>query len=277
MTSNTIILITGSNSGLGYETIKALLSSSDRKAKPYTIILTSRGADRAEQAAQTLCKDDSLKSALSSGSEIVPLPLDIDDDSTVASLHKVVADKFGRLDILVNNAGINLDYEVAAGKYTVREGFVKAFNTNVASTHLVTHAFMDLLFLSPSPRIVFLSSGIASLGEHTDEKYPVNKPPPAGWPKQPHFSSTTYRTTKTAANMMILEWARVLRNDEKFKISIIDPGWNATNLGGLDAEKIKAMGASDPSVGGGFIASVIEGDRDADIGRMVYKDGVVAW
>lgn len=141
---------------------------------------------------------------------------------------------------------------------TTRDAFVKAFNTNVASVHLFNEAFIDLVLKSSSSRILFLSSGIASLGEHTDPKFPVNQSPPAGWPKPYTFIMTTYRTSKTAMNMMILEWMRVLKHDG-MKIHIIDPGFLATDLGGGDVEVLRSKGAQEPIVGGMFIRTVVEG------------------
>ncbi len=37
------------------------------------------------------------------------------------------------------------------------------------------------------------------------------------------------------------------------------------------------MGALDPSIGGDFTVSVIEGKRDQDVGKVIRKDMVQAW
>lgn len=56
------------------------------------------------------------------------------------------------------------------------------------------------------------------------------------------------------------------------------PGFLATNLGG-SAEQLKAMGAGDPALGGAFIKGIIEGERDADVGKVLsrYGTGIQAW
>ena len=37
------------------------------------------------------------------------------------------------------------------------------------------------------------------------------------------------------------------------------------------------MGALDPAVGADFTRSVIEGDRDKDVGKIIGRDGVRPW
>lgn len=76
--------------------------------------------------------------------------------------------------------------------------------------------------------------------------------------------------------MMMLEWHRILKEDGA-KVFCISPGFLATGLAGIGAEKLKAFGAGDPSIGGNIIREVIEGKRDADAGKVVNKDGVQPW
>ncbi len=101
--TNTIVLITGSNTGLGLATVQALLSN-PIKTK-YTVILTSRSHERSMTAVETVGKDETFEPAFSAGSELVPMQLDLDDERSVESIRKEVEEKFGRLDVLVNNAG----------------------------------------------------------------------------------------------------------------------------------------------------------------------------
>ncbi|WVR03436.1 hypothetical protein IAU60_000427 [Kwoniella sp. DSM 27419] len=270
---NTIILITGGNTGIGYATAQALLLDASKR---YTIIITSRSISKSTSAAEQLRNDPDHAKAIESGSEVVPVELDIDSDESAKKVHDILADKYGRIDVLVNNAGIHYDYEIAAGKVSTRDGFNKAFATNVASTHALTEALVDLLLKSPKPRILFISSSLASLENHSDDRLRVNQSPPAGWPKPKGFNATTYRTSKTAMNMMILEWIRILKND-KVKVHCVDPGLLVTNLGGADKDMLRAIGAQEPIVAGEFIKSVAEGARDADQGKMVKKDGLIPW
>ncbi|WVW85921.1 hypothetical protein I302_107959 [Kwoniella bestiolae CBS 10118] len=273
--TNTIILLTGSNTGIGYATAQALLTA-PLPSRPVTIILTSRTLDKAVKASQDLKDDQAFLDAWNGGCQVVPKQLDIDDEASVKALHKDLKEQFGRVDVLVNNAGAHYDFQVASGKMTTREAFIGSFTTNVVSTHLLTESFMDLLFSSDSPRLIFLSSGLSSLGDHSNPHVPVNHSPPAGWPKQPIFQTPTYRTSKTAMNMMILEWCRTLKNDN-VKIHILDPGFLSTTLGGAQPDVLKEKGAKDPIEGGRFIRSIIEGERDGDQGKLIGSEGIIPW
>ena len=71
--------------------------------------------------------------------------------------------------------------------------------------------------------------------------------------------------------MMVREWCKVLGNDN-IKVFNISPGFLATGLAGKDQasrDRLKAMGARDPTLGGNFVKDVVEGTRDADEGKVV--------
>ena len=94
--SSTIILVTGSNQGLGLETVKSLLRSS----RKYTILLGGRNFDKATAAAEQVKKEYHQ-----SESAVVPVQIDIEDDESIERLKERVEKEFGRVDVLVNNAG----------------------------------------------------------------------------------------------------------------------------------------------------------------------------
>lgn len=71
------------------------------------------------------------------------------------------------------------------------------------------------------------------------------------------------------------EWFRFLKNDG-VKVWCISPGFLATGLGG-SAEATKALGAGDPALGGNFIKDVVEGKRDADVGKIIQRDIIQPW
>jgi len=56
------------------------------------------------------------------------------------------------------------------------------------------------------------------------------------------------------------------------------PGLVVSNLRGGSEEARSAGGrAGSADVSGETILSIVRGDRDKDVGRFVYKDGVYAW
>ena len=91
-----IVLITGGNTGIGFETVKALIRSS----KTYHIILGSRDLRKGERALAELYEEFPNPAH---GIDIVKI--DIAEDQHIKSLFQYVQSKYGRVDILINNAG----------------------------------------------------------------------------------------------------------------------------------------------------------------------------
>ncbi|CAI6095102.1 unnamed protein product [Clonostachys chloroleuca] len=265
------VLVTGGNAGLGYEVVKALYKSNTA----YNLIIASRSLAKAQGAIETLIQEtpDSL-------STLDVVQLDISQDDSIESCIELVSTKYGKLDILINNAGAAFDYEIAAGRMSLREGFNNSWDINVTGTHVLTHLAMPLLFKSDERRLLFVTSGAASLAETEMSGSAMfdrnNASPDAGWPKTSQRNITAYKSSKTGLNMLMREWERILRNDD-FKIWCISPGFLATGLGGAGPEALKKSGALDPSVGGQFIKDVVEGRRDRDIGKVIRVDMIQPW
>ena len=96
MDQKTIVLVTGANTGLGFEMVRALCSSD----KAYEVLVGGRSLVRAEEAANAVMKESS-----STSSTVWPMQIDIEDDESIQAIFDEVQTRFGRLDALVNNAG----------------------------------------------------------------------------------------------------------------------------------------------------------------------------
>jgi len=99
MASSRIVLITGGNNGIGYETVKALMQSS----RTYRIFLGSRSLEKAKSAMDTLkteCKE--------SKSTVEALQVDLTSDNSIEEAFKQVEASSGHIDTLINNAGEEL-------------------------------------------------------------------------------------------------------------------------------------------------------------------------
>ncbi|KAF1960535.1 NAD(P)-binding protein [Byssothecium circinans] len=208
-TEKPITLITGGNTGIGYETVKYLYAS----PTAHTILLGSRSLPKAHSAIQT------IHSTVPSSSEIIPIQLDIEDDASIDACYTTIASKFGKLDTLVNNAGGMFDrvMQTKPGAAGIREAWNHTYSLNVTSTEVLTHTLAPLLIKSASPRLLFITSGLSSLATTSSGQLPAMaaRPPPipAGWPKQGPPSAVAYRSSKAALNMQMLEWKRVLEAD----------------------------------------------------------------
>jgi len=103
MADSSIVFITGGNTGIGYETVKALYAS----PQPHTILMGSRSLEKADDAISKLKGEVS-----ESKSDIVPVQIDIEDDASIENAFKNIESKYGHLDSLVNNAGIYFLYSL---------------------------------------------------------------------------------------------------------------------------------------------------------------------
>lgn len=96
MASNPVLLITGANTGLGFETVKSLCQSS----QPYTILLGGHSLEKANVAVQ-----EAQNQFPTSSSILSAIQVDIEDDDSISQAFEHVENQYGRLDVLINNAG----------------------------------------------------------------------------------------------------------------------------------------------------------------------------
>jgi NADP-dependent 3-hydroxy acid dehydrogenase YdfG len=94
--STPIVFITGANTGLGLEIVKALFRSS----KAYTILLGGRSIENAEAAAYQVREEYPNSSAIA-----VPIQIDIEDDESIEKACDYIRSHYARVDVLINNAG----------------------------------------------------------------------------------------------------------------------------------------------------------------------------
>ncbi|KAK4244955.1 NAD(P)-binding protein [Corynascus novoguineensis] len=264
MASPTVALVTGGNNGLGYEIVKALLESE----RPYHILMGSRSVEKAQQAISKL-REEVPKAS----DKIDVVQVDVTSDESIEKAFEQVKANIGHIDVLVNNAGGTFDPAYLAGKVSLRSCFTDAYNLNVAGTHVLTHTFVPLLLKSANPRLVFVT-GLSHITKAAESYFPT-PPLPAGWPKPVGFETIGYRCSKTALNALMLDWNHKLKADG-VKVWSVQPGVLVTDLGGL-RDKIPAMGGKHPSVGGQLIRSVVEGAKDADVGKIVGQNGIEPW
>jgi retinol dehydrogenase-12 len=140
-----VVIVTGSNSGIGLETAR-ILSSVGAK-----VIIPCRTMEKANGAIAHIQK--TVPQA-----DLLPMQLDLSDLSSV----KAFADDFLALglalDILINNAGI-----MACPKSFTKDGFETQFGVNHLGHFYLTSLLTDKLKASAPSRVVILSSSGNSL------------------------------------------------------------------------------------------------------------------
>ncbi|CBF73678.1 uncharacterized protein ANIA_07999 [Aspergillus nidulans FGSC A4] len=260
MASPYVVLVTGGNNGIGYEACKAFYES----PKSYIILMGSRSLEKGEAAIRK------IKEVVPNSSNTLELiQLDVTSDESIQKAYEQILKSPGRLDALVNNAGATFDFDYNASKVTLRECFNKAYDVNVTGATVLTHTLAPLLIKSSDPRLLFIA-GLSMMTVAMKEYFPT-PPLPAGWPKKVEFETIGYRCSKTALNMLMLDWNHKLKAD-KVKVWAVGPGMLETDLGG-QRELAKKMGLGSATLGGTLIRDVVEGARDQDVGRVIQRDG----
>ena len=197
------VLITGANKSIGFETARQLLQQG------YYVYLGCRDIKKGEQAVNQL-QSEGL-------TQVEPIEIDVDNAGSVKAAREVLGQKIKSLDVLINNAGIAGSFPQPPLETEVGV-FKQVFETNFFGVIAVTQAFIDLLRLSPEPRIVNVTSGLGSLTLHNDPSWKYFEIKPAA-----------YVASKAALNAYTIVLAHTLR-DTPFKVNAVDPGYTATDF-----------------------------------------------
>lgn len=138
--SGKTVLVTGGNSGVGYETCLAFAE------KGATVYLAARSQERAEEAIKQI-------KTVVPDAKVIFLKLDLQDLHQTLSSTKEFKSKEKKLDILINNAGI-----MATPFELTKDGIESQFATNHVGHYLLTRELIPLLLKTPEPRVINLSS-----------------------------------------------------------------------------------------------------------------------
>lgn len=203
-----IVLITGANKGLGYQTAKRLIGERHR------VYLGARSPERGEAAAREL------------GGSFVQL--DVTDDASVGAALDSIRAREGHLDVLINNAGI-WDGTVGAEGIT-GQGALREFDTNVVGIIRVTQAALPLLRKSENPVVVNVTSSLGSFWAVTNPER-----------HESEAAFVVYGATKAAVSMLTVQYAKAV---PEVKFNAVEPGFSATDLtAGFGGGQDPALGA----------------------------------
>jgi NAD(P)-dependent dehydrogenase (short-subunit alcohol dehydrogenase family) len=137
--SGRCIIVTGANTGIGFEAAKALAAKSAR------VLLACRSKDKAEAAKARIRQ-------ASPGADVHFLPLDLADLSSVRRAAEQAMDE-PRIDVLLNNAGV-----MFPPLTRTREGLELQFGVNHLATFALTGLLLPKLAEAPGSRVVVTSS-----------------------------------------------------------------------------------------------------------------------
>jgi len=138
--SGRVAIVTGANSGIGYETARALA------AKGARVVLACRSEERGRDAERRLRESVA-------GADARFRPLDLGSLARVEAFAKEFASEESRLDLLINNAGV-----MVPPLGHTDDGFELQFGTNHLGHFALTGRLLGLLCDTPGARVVTVSS-----------------------------------------------------------------------------------------------------------------------
>lgn len=134
------IIITGANSGVGYEAAKVLSSYGAH------VILAVRNLNKGEKAVASILSENN-------NAKVEVLTLDLADLDSVHAFVKEYEAHYDSLDILINNAGV-----MVPPYQKTKDGFELQFGSNHLGHFALTGLLLPLLKKTPKSRVVTLSS-----------------------------------------------------------------------------------------------------------------------
>ncbi|GAA99788.1 uncharacterized protein L969DRAFT_95701 [Mixia osmundae IAM 14324] len=235
-----VVLISGANQGLGWYAAKQLSSLPN-----WTVLLGSRDIKKGNDAVARINEGQPQ-------AKVQAIELDVGSDESIGKAVAQITKDIGQLDVLCNNAGIAIDGKDRS--MSVRDMMQQTYNVNVFGAAALTEACLPLLQKASYPRVVNVSSGLASLGSTSNTS----------------INLIGYNTSKTAMNGVTVIHSRRLTGG---RVIAVCPGFNATNLNDHN------VNAGDPAEGARIIVrAIVEGkESDLQTGSYVNKSGPIAW
>jgi len=199
-----VVAVTGANSGLGFETSRALAARGAR------VLMACRSSAKAEDARKKIVAEHPAATV-----ELMTLDL-----ASLASVRRFAAElreRTERLDVLVNNAGV-----MALPRRETEDGFEMQIGTNHFGHFALTGLLLPLLLATPGARVVTLSSGAHKMGRIAFDDLHG---------KKSYGKWTAYSQSKIANLYFMFELDRRLRKAKAGVMSVAcHPGYSATEL-----------------------------------------------
>ena len=200
-----VVIITGSNSGLGYETARVLAN------KNATIIVAVRNQEKGKAAVEKIKLE----------SPHADIQVMIVDLSNLESIHRFAENfksKFNKLDLLINNAGV-----MTPPYSKTKDGFELQFGTNHLGHFALTGLLIDLIKKTENSRIVNVSSIAHKIGKLNFEDL--------NWEKRSYKKNRSYADSKLA-NLYFTKALQKRLNTQSAGVIVASahPGGTATEL-----------------------------------------------
>ena len=196
--SNSTILITGANRGIGLELTRQFSEDG------WQVLACCRDPEDAGD----------LKELASKYPTVEMFPLDVTNYDQLAALSSQLEDR--PIDILLSNAGIYGPRGAPFGEVDAA-AWRQVFEVNTIAPLMLAQAFVEQVAISRQKLIAVVSSKMGSIADNGSG------------------GSYIYRTSKTAVNQVVKSIAMDLEGRGISAISL-HPGWVRTEMGGANGE-----------------------------------------
>jgi len=198
-----VCIVTGSNSGIGKETARALAGIGA------TVVMVVRNKEKGIKALNEIQEETGNR-------ETTLMICDVSSRSSIQSFVEEFSGSYEKLHVLVNNAGA-----VYMKKEFTPDRFEKTFATNYLGPFQLSKELQPLLEAGAPSRIINVSSGMHKTGKiNFDDLQSLNK----------FGGMKVYANTKLMVTTMTYELARRLEGTG-VTANVVEPGFVATNLG----------------------------------------------
>jgi NAD(P)-dependent dehydrogenase (short-subunit alcohol dehydrogenase family) len=199
------VIVTGANSGTGQEATRRLA-----EAGAHVIM-----------AVRTVAKGDQARAGILArhpGASLEVRRVDLADLASVREFSDGLLDEATPVDLLVNNAGVM----APPARMTTADGFELQFGSNFLGPFALTLRLLPVLLAAPAPRVVTMSSGVASFGRIRFADLE--------WERR-YSANSAYAQSKLADLMMSLRLAAIaVERDWNLMSIAAHPGFTRTNL-----------------------------------------------
>jgi NAD(P)-dependent dehydrogenase (short-subunit alcohol dehydrogenase family) len=199
------VIVTGANTGIGFETARALA------LKGACVTLACRDVEKGRAAADRIL-------SVSPGAAVTLEQLDLSDLRAVGDFATRFRERHERLDLLILNAGVMVPPESKTA-----QGFELQFGVNHLGHFALTGALLPLVLATEGSRVVVVSSTAATTGRMQFDDLQFEKRGYAPW--------QAYCQSKLANQLFALELQRRLGAAGcSVLVTAAHPGWTATDL-----------------------------------------------
>jgi len=200
-----LIVVTGANSGTGKEAARRLA-----QAGAY-VVLAVRTIAKGEQAREEIL-------AAQPGAQLDVRRIDLADLASVAEFAGGLITDGVPVDVLVNIAGVM----APPTRHVTADDFELQFGSNFLGPFALTMRLLPLMLAAPAPRVVTMSSGLASYGRIRFDDLQ--------W-EHGYRPNPAYAQSKLADLMMTLRLAELAAaNGWDLRSNAAHPGFTRTNL-----------------------------------------------